>query len=244
MNAQPLPYLSFALGLPTAPSDSEPTWSERKAVLLSQEHRMASRRSIVEQATRGYFHDFHAIKSHGGKTWRAPPTLIKSERALWFPRITGVRLSDKQKTNTISMTRNKVSVVAILNSKISEEHAKSFYQDTVSTFSSHPQFQLVLINLQENPLKSFMVSLFLSSLKQTLPENLHSTYILSSQNLELEKPLLGLHNKHVGYTYLVDQQGKIRWAGSAFAEQQEQSALKTCTAVLLERKAQPSQKKK
>lgn len=196
---------------------------------------MASRKAIVTEATRGYFHDFHAIKSHGGKTWRAPSTLIRSDRSLYFPKFTGTRLSDKAKTNTVDMLRNKISVVALLGSKISEEHTRSFYSDTLQAFGSHPKFQLVQINLQSNPLKSYLVSLFLASLRSQIPEELHNTYLLSSQNIELEKEALGYHNKHVGYTYLVDDRGKVRWAGGAFAEEAEKNALKTCTGVLLER---------
>ncbi|KAJ1038963.1 hypothetical protein NDA11_004289 [Ustilago hordei] len=235
LNSRPLPYLSFPLGLPTPPSSSKPTWSETRDRLISPEYRMASRKAIVKEATRGYFHDFHAIRSHGGKTWRAPNTLIKDERALWFPRIEGTRLSDKGKVNTVDMLRGKVSLVALLGSKISEEHTKSFYESTVATFGSHPRFQLVMINLQSNPLKSYLISLFTSSLRQKIPPALHPTYLLSSQNVELEKEAIGFHNKHVGYTYLVDAQGRIRWAGGGFAEEAEARALRGCTGVLLER---------
>ncbi|CBQ73541.1 related to ATP10-F1F0 ATPase complex assembly protein [Sporisorium reilianum SRZ2] len=235
LNTLPLPYLSFALGVPTPPTSSSATWSETRERLVSPEHRMASRKAIVKEATRGYFHDFHAIKSHGGKTWRAPTTLIKADRAMFFPKFTGTRLSDKAKTNTVDMLRNKISIIALLGSKISEEHTKSFYADTLAQFATHPKFQLVQINLQSNPLKSYLVSLFLASLRSQVPEPLHPTYLLSSTNIELEKDALGLHNKHVGYTYLVDDAGRIRWAGGAFAEDAEKHALASCTAVLLDR---------
>lgn len=145
LNALPLPYLSFALGVPTPPSTAPASWAERRDRLISPEHRMASRKAIVQQATRGYFHDFHAIKSHGGKTWRAPNTLIKDERAQWFPRFEGTRLSDKQKVNTVDLFRGKVSIVALLGSKISEEHTKSFYEQSLSAYNSHPKFQLVQV---------------------------------------------------------------------------------------------------
>lgn len=205
---------------------------------------MASRKSIVTQATRGYFHDFHAIKSHGGKTWRAPSTLIKDDRSLWFPRIQGTRLSDKRKTNTVDLFRNKISIVALLGSKISEEHTRSFYSDTLQHYKGHPKFQLVQINLQTNPLKSYLVSLFLSSLRSQIHPSLQETYLLSGQNIELEQEAIGFHNKHVGYTYLVDEKGRIRWAGGAFAEQAEKNALRACTAVLLDRVQDEGKRKK
>ncbi|SNX85093.1 related to ATP10 - F1F0 ATPase complex assembly protein [Melanopsichium pennsylvanicum] len=245
LNSQPLPYLSFALGLPNPPTSAPASWREKRDRLISPEYRLASRKAIVKEATRGYFHDFHAIKSHGGKTWRAPPTLIRSDRSLWFPKISGTRLSDKSKVDTVAMFNNKVSIVALLGSKISEEHTKSFYHHTIHHLSPQSlHFQLVQINLQTNPLKNYLVSLFLSSLRSQIDPSFHHTYLLSNQDIELEKESIGFHNKHVGYTYLVDQKGRIRWAGCGFAEQAEMQALFNCTRVLLDRSRQGEEKSK
>lgn len=80
------------------------------------------------------------MTSHGGKTWRAPSTLIRSDvsvqggkgnvcihltlhssqRALYFPAIAGTRLSDSEKKNTANMLPGKVSVVALLTSTVSD----------------------------------------------------------------------------------------------------------------------------
>ena len=98
-----------------------------------------------------------------------------------------------------------------------------------------PPSLLTQINLQPNPLKSYLLSLFLSSLRSQIPTSLHATYLLSSNSLELEKEALGLHNKHVGYVYLIGRKGEIRWAGGAFAEAEEREALRNCTGVLLNR---------
>ncbi|SPO26617.1 related to ATP10 - F1F0 ATPase complex assembly protein [Ustilago trichophora] len=243
LNSQPLPYLSFALGLPNPPSSHAETWSEKRARLTSSSYQMENRKAIVREATRGYFHDFHAIRSHGGKTWRSPTTLIKSENSRWFPRIQGTRLSDKSQTNTVTLLKNKISIVALLNSKISEEHTKSFYQPAVNSFDTSKDFQLVQINLQQNPLKNYLVNLFLSSLRGQIDEKLQRTYLLSGGISDGEKEAIALHNKHVGYTYLVDEEGRIRWAGCAFAEQAESNALLACTGVLLDRFKQKKVKK-
>lgn len=125
----------------------------------------------------------------------------------------------------------------------------------MAAYKSNPKFQLVQvrlpslapfkrpplisslaqINLQDNVLKAYLVSLFMSSLRGSIPEQHHATYLLSTQNLELQREAMGIHNKHVGYTYLVAPDGKIRWAGSAFAEKAEQDALVACAGVLLNR---------
>ena len=33
----------------------------------------------IKEATKGYYSDFHALKKFGGKTWIAPPTLIRED---------------------------------------------------------------------------------------------------------------------------------------------------------------------
>lgn len=71
-----------------------------------------------------------------------------------------------------------------------------------------------------------------------MPANLQPTYLLSHQDISLEREAIRFDNKHVGYTYLVGPDGKIRWAGCGFAERQERQALAACTGVLLNRMAE------
>ncbi|PWN48019.1 hypothetical protein IE53DRAFT_412630 [Violaceomyces palustris] len=235
LNKLPLPFLSIPLGVRNKPNSSKKTWAQKKAELLDQERRMQKRKIIVKEATRGYFHDFHAIRSHGGKTWRSPSTLIREDKALYFPDIQGTCLADRSTKHTSDMFQGKVSVVCILNSRISEEHTKSFYEETLKMYGDHPKFQMILINLQENSLKAYLLSLFLTSLRSQIPKKFHPTYLLSHQDLDMEREAMGLHNKHVGYTYLVDSGSKVRWAGCSFAERSEVEALVSCTGVLLNR---------
>lgn len=325
----PLPWLDRPLGAVIKPLTSgvARTPSERTEAYLAS-GRMEERKQIVKTATRGYFYDFHSLRSHGGKTWMAPSTMIRSDRSLWFPTVQGTCLADKKTRDTAELFRGKVSVVCILNSRISEvsprgggrrclsewgasfstaspsrarqshgrhastqklidvltssphtrslplpthtrplhlasrspfqtqEHTKSFYQPTLDLHGDNNSFQLVQVNLQPNLLKHYLISLFLSSLRSQIPPKLHKTYFLSKLDPQavvtnlVEDPSgnnpplststtrgeeLGIHNKHVGYTYLVDPDGKIRWAGCGFAEGEEREALLNCTSLLLDR---------
>ena len=105
-------------------------------------------------------------------------------------------------------------------------------------------------------LKSWLVSMYLSSLRKTVPEEQHANYLLTSQNIDVLKEVglavstsaladacahvrqpMGMLNKHVGYLYLVDWQNRIRWAGVGFAEEggKELAGLRTCVSVLIDR---------
>ncbi|PWN39434.1 hypothetical protein IE81DRAFT_294858 [Ceraceosorus guamensis] len=240
---QPLPFLATALGVLKKPSTVPLTREEKRERFVDQDRRMAKRRAIVKEATRGYFNDFHATRSHGGKTWRAPGTMIRHDRSLYFPSISGTCLADRSTKSTTDMLQGKVSIVSLISSTISEQHTKSFNSETLQVYDNHPSFQLVQVNLQENALKMYLVSLFLSNLRRQTPASQHGSYILSRQNMELDRDAMGLHNKHVGYTYLVGPDLKIRWAGCGFAEEEESRALLNCTAVLL-RRAEEAEKEK
>lgn len=100
---------------------------------------------------------------------------------------------------------------------------------------SNPKYSFIQINLQENLLKSLLVSMFLSSLRQTIPPELQPTYLVSSQNMEYLRDNLGMVNKHIGYVYLVDEHLKVRWAACGDAKLEEADALRTSVGVLLNR---------
>lgn len=117
----PLPWLDRPLGVATKPTRHTPAKSSsERAKTYLESGRAEERRRLVQSATQGYFHDFHSLRSHGGKTWRAPNTLIRSDRARWFPNVEGTCLKDKRKKSTLDMCEGKVSVVTLLTSKISE----------------------------------------------------------------------------------------------------------------------------
>lgn len=79
-NSRPLPYLSTPLGVSSPPPrGGKLSWTERRDNYFDPEVRNQRRKAIVKEATRGYFHDFHNMTSHGGKTWRSAMTLIKEE---------------------------------------------------------------------------------------------------------------------------------------------------------------------
>lgn len=59
-----------------------------------------------------------------------------------------------------------------------------FVESALNEFKDNAHFQYIQINLQENPLKSMLVSFFASSIKKTLPKDQWSRYLISSQNME------------------------------------------------------------
>ena len=121
------------------------------------------------------------------------------------------------------------------NHALSQAHAKSFTYSTNLRYSSHPLYQYIQINVQENLLKALLVKLYARSLWTLIPPEQRPNYLISSQNLEYLRDPMGMTNSKVGYVYLIDENLRIRWAGSAEATQEEAQSLESCTGVLLKR---------
>lgn len=69
--------------------------------------------------TKTYWTDYHKLRKTGGKSWTAPPTLIREDMALYFPGMDCIRLSDSKALHSGSFWRNKITLVSILNTQIS-----------------------------------------------------------------------------------------------------------------------------
>ncbi|GAA6002115.1 Atp10p [Rhodotorula paludigena] len=232
---KPPPFLSRALGVKEPPRKGKKSREEWRADLLNREKRLDERRHLVKEVSKGYFHDYNELRQQGGKAYVAPKTLIREDLALYFPDVEGVSLATKEKVHTTDLFENKVSLVAFSSFRSSEEHINSFVRPALADLKNDDAFQYVYVNLQENPLKSFLVSMFVSSLRKTVPAEYHATYLLSHQSLEYLREPLGMPNKHVGYVFLVDWQRRIRWAGCSWATVDEEEALRRCAHVLVER---------
>ncbi|KAI0298684.1 ATP10 protein-domain-containing protein [Multifurca ochricompacta] len=226
----PISPLRRPLGVPDVPTTKTKTLSERSADFLDQEKQLEKRRHLVKEASTGYFYDLHMTRVHGGKTWMAPKVLIREDKALYFPNI----------AHTTHMCAGKVSVVAMLSTKISELHAASYTEALNALYQRNPVYQYVQINLQENILKSILVNIFLSSLRSKIPPAQHTRYLVSRQNMEYVREPLGMTNGRIGYVYLVDENLKVRWAACADAKKEEEEALIRCVGVLLKRHTRPT----
>ncbi|POW02110.1 hypothetical protein PSHT_12241 [Puccinia striiformis] len=232
---KPPPYLPRPLGVVDPPSTRPPTEEEKLAKLVDERARLQERKHLISEVSRGYYHDWNQLRHNGNKLWTAPPSLIQDQQALYFPNISGVALTNKEIKHTTDIFTGKVSLLAVESTRMSEEHTRSFYAEPFRVMSEENNLQLVRLNVQENPLKSWLVSLFISNLRKTVPPKHHPGYILTNQSLEYVREPLGMVNKLLGYVYLVDWNKKVRWAGCGFSNADEVSALFSGTRTLLKR---------
>lgn len=197
-----------------------------------KERNLAKREVIVEEWGTSYFRDFKNITKHrSGKTFMANPRLFRKEAALYFPNFHGETLAEKRADST-NVLRGKVSIVNIYSSNWGEMQVKTFTgtrenPQLAELLSQNPGMaQMVDINIEENKMKGFIITLFQWSLRmKRRREDWGKYFVVREVVAQRIREALGLLNKRVGYVYLLDQDCKIRWAGSANAEGTEAEEL-------------------
>jgi mitochondrial ATPase complex subunit ATP10 len=200
----------------------------------------------TRQAAKPYFREWKNMRYHEGKTFLSNPRLFKRDKALYFPNLYGITLASPRKPqNTTPLLRGKISVVNLFSSLWAEQQVATF-MDPVQNSSLHEALQSgkaaalaqkVDICLEENAMKAWLVRMFMWRMRQSMPVEDHKRYFLVRKGLTDElKEAIGMMNSKVGYIYLVDDDCRIRWAGSGPAQKMEIESLNSGLRKLIEEK--------
>lgn len=180
-----------------------------------------------------YFREWANMRHHKGKSFLAPPRLFRSDKALYFPNMFGETLLKKSgPRDTTPLLQGRVSVVSIFSSVWAERQVSTFVaeQDNPDIHEamreSNGLGQMVQINVEENAMKAMLIKLFMPSLRKRIGEADWGRYFLVRRGLTEDiRDSIGLLNSKVGYTYLLDGDCKIRWAGCGICEGDEKEGL-------------------
>jgi ATPase complex subunit ATP10 len=186
---------------------------------------LEKRKDLVEKWGTNYFRDFKNIRKYrSGKTFMANPRIFKKDAALYFPNFHGDTLEGKDK-DTTDVLNGKISVVNVFSSDWGVRQVDTFTGKQTNAglhdiLAQNPGVaQMVDINIEENSMKAMIISLFQWRLKASKAKEDWGKYFIVKRGVsERIRETIGLLNGRVGYVYLVDQDCKIRWAGSGDAE--------------------------
>ncbi|RPB09702.1 hypothetical protein P167DRAFT_559984 [Morchella conica CCBAS932] len=196
----------------------------------------------TKQIFKPYFRDFSRLSAtHKGKSFIAPPLLFRADKALFFPNLVGRTLqhpTDPLQSTTAAL-EGKVSVVSVFSSAWAEAQVRTFTssleEDAWDKEEEGGCVQRVDINVETNPLKAWLVRVFVPRIRAGVEERGWGRYFLVQRGLEEEvRERMAYVNEKVGYVYLVDWDCRIRWAGSGRAGEEEKAALRRGVVKLRE----------
>jgi len=200
------------------------TKKDYSGMTMSQRN-LEKRKDLVEKWGTNYFRDFKNIRKYrSGKTFMANPRIFKKDVALYFPNLHGDTLEAKG-MDTTNVLAGKVSVVKVYSSQwgltqVETFTGKSQNAELQKILAQSPGVaQMVDVNIEENTMKAWIIALFQWRLKASKPKEDWGRYFVVRKGVsERIRETIGLLNGRVGYVYLVDEDCKIRWAGSGDAE--------------------------
>lgn len=189
---------------------------------MNYDKHLLKRKKLTEKISTPYFREWSNMRHHKGKSFLAPPRLFKSDRALYFPNLNGQTLLKKGGLrDTTPVLEDKVSIVSVFSSAWAENQAATFASEKNNpelhevVEGSGGAAQIVRINIEENALKAFIIKMFMPSLRRRIGKPNWARYFVVRKGISDEiRHAIGLLNSKVGYTYLLDGDCRIRWAGS------------------------------
>lgn len=194
----------------------------------------AERKYLVEQATKSYFADMHEMRKHGGKMYYASTQLMSKDDTGYMPMYEGKDLYGN-KVNITMKLRNKISLMSFVFAKSGELHVNTFIEPFLKKFKDDKDAQLIEVNVQENFLKQFIVKAFVPSIRKSLPAERKENYMLLMQDISRSRKYLDMTNQYIGYVFLIDQEGLIRWTAHGEATKEEVANMLAMTDYLKEK---------
>lgn len=220
--------------------------AQKRDDFVNYDKHLEKRAKMTKQISKPYFRDWSNLRFHKGKTFKSNERLFRGDVSLWFPNFYGKTLrkdtlakdlerGDGYKglgRDTCEAMFGKVSVVSIVSSMWAKAQVETFIGKEMNPEvhrvleESRDVAQQVWINHEENVLKWWLLQVFRNNVRQERSLEEQARYFMVRRGVnDVMKEAIGMLNDKVGYVYLVDTKCRIRWAGSAEAEEGERESM-------------------
>ena len=221
------------------------------------------RAQMTKQIAKPYFRDWSNMRFFKGKVFVAPERLFRGDVALWFPNFFGKTLDREAMKReirdgyggvgrgTTEVLEGKVSVVSLVANDWAQRQVDTFCGKDVNPElhellrENKDVAQRVEINWEPNWLKWMILKLFaVPNLRRSRSTEEQGQYFMVRRGVsDLMKEAIGMLNDKGGYVYLLDPECRIRWAGSAEAEEKERKSLVEGLRRLVKEARTPKEKR-
>ncbi|EGV66329.1 hypothetical protein CANTEDRAFT_112077 [Yamadazyma tenuis ATCC 10573] len=205
---------------------------------LGSEAKEMRQRQLDHDIKHSPFYESKSFTNTNGKIFSPPISYFKADKSLFFPNFNGNVINGNE-TQIHKLFKDKVSLVRVFSTVSGEKCTETYFKsvDGVDYLKDYEQFeqvypkaQVIDINIPIGWAKRLVVSLAKPGIKKSLPVSRQNTYFVLPDSLFSYdiKAELNCDNSCSGYIYLVDSEGRIRWATSGYASDSEKELLYKC----------------
>lgn len=211
------------------------SWGEKRQDFGNWDKHLQRREELKKAVAQPYFKNWKGLDNAKGKNWIANERVWKRDLSLWFPNLRGETLDKGQDaveggvSSTTKVMSGKVTVVGVFSRLWARNQCHSFFG---SRGHQNPEIrrlveryggraQIVEIDVEDKPVMRWFGYLFGWNLRKTMKKEEWGNYFYLKELPGNVAETIGVVNLSAGTVFLVDQECRIRWAGSGDATEEE-----------------------
>lgn len=210
----------FGYSLPTTLEAHDWSWT----LLFSESASDKRLRQLNHDIKHSAFYESKSFQNTNGKIFTPPQSYFRRDKALYFPLFVNKNL-EGQSVKLSDLWKDHVTLVRVYSTMSGEKCASTYLNEYLSKEGGEklaqkfPNTQIVDLNVPQSTVKGLFVHAAKSNLRKTIPPHRVDKYFIVPAGLfDVDvRHTLRCNNTCLGYVYVLDDSGKIRWATSGYA---------------------------
>lgn len=200
--------------------------------LFSKKGREVNRRQLDHDIAHSPFYESKSFSNLKGKIFTPPVSYFKQDKSKYFPDMIATAILGKQQQLSL-LFEDKVLIVRVYSTVSGENCTKTYLGDYLEKEgyqdfkTKHPRAQIIDLCVPQSRVKGLITLMAAPSLRKSLSEERRDLYfLLPFGTFDADaRRVLKCDNSCSGYLYVIDNEGKIRWATSGSSNDEESATL-------------------